>query len=52
MYVLKRKPCKCAVCGHTPVAEILYEMPVPSEELCKQEQEGKIVIAGCCNHYS
>lgn len=48
MHILKRKPRTCPVCGHKPVAEILYGMPVPSEELFQQRDEGKIVIAGCC----
>lgn len=47
-HILKRKPQSCPVCGHKPVAEILYGMPRASEELFQQEKEGKIVIAGCC----
>jgi ribosomal protein L37AE/L43A len=47
-YILKQKPHKCPACGHSPVAEILYGMPAYSEELMKEEEEGKIVIAGCC----
>jgi DNA-directed RNA polymerase subunit RPC12/RpoP len=45
--VVKRKPIKCPVCGFKPVAEILYGMPVFSQELEEEMKAGKVTLGGC-----
>lgn len=39
---------KCPFCGFGKVASILYGMPVFSEDLEKDIEEGRIVLGGCC----
>lgn len=42
-----RKPRKCPNCGVTPIASIIYGMPILSEELMEKEGRGEIVFGGC-----
>ncbi len=39
---------KCPKCGSNSVARILYGYPIPSEELEKELEEGRIIMGGCC----
>jgi hypothetical protein len=41
------RPTRCPVCGHEPVAEVLYGMPAFSEELQRDLETGRTVIGGC-----
>lgn len=43
----KRKPRKCPKCGSVKVARILYGMPLLSESLLKDLEDGKVVTGGC-----
>ena len=43
-----RKPAKCPSCGATPVASILYGLPVFDEKLEQAMEEGRISLGGCC----
>jgi len=44
---VESKPEKCPVCGFKPVAEILYGMPVFSQELEEEMKAGKVTLGGC-----
>ncbi len=43
-----KKPKKCPGCGHSPMASILYGMPMMSEELQRKIDKGLVEIGGCC----
>ncbi len=38
----------CPFCGSRKVAEYLYGMPAMSEELEKNLEKNKVILAGCC----
>lgn len=42
-----RKPITCPYCGGRVVPIVYGE---PSEEICKQAEEGKVALGGCCIH--
>ena len=42
----RAKKIVCPKCGSDDVAEYVYGMPTP--EAWKLEQEGKVIIGGCC----
>jgi len=42
------KPDKCPICESKSIAEILYGLPVNSEELSKDLEKKRIVLGGCC----
>ncbi len=46
--VIDQKRPKCPQCGSSNVAEILWGMPVLTEELERELNEGRIVLGGCC----
>lgn len=39
---------KCPRCGSKKTARILYGLPDYDEKLKKDEETGKVIIAGCC----
>jgi len=43
-----KKPRKCPVCGHTPMASIQYGYPCFDEKLERKISEGRIILGGCC----
>jgi hypothetical protein len=45
-----KKPRKCPKCGFSPMATILYGMPVFSDKLKSDLDSGKISLGGCCVH--
>jgi len=46
--IRSRKPQKCPSCGHSPVASILYGMPIFSPELRQDMDKGLVTLGGCC----
>jgi hypothetical protein len=44
----KKAKIKCPFCGSTSTAQILYGLPLFSEKLEKQLEEGKLTLGGCC----
>ncbi len=44
----KKAQIKCPFCGSTSTARILYGLPLFSEKLEKQLNEGKLTLGGCC----
>ena len=47
-YECSRKPRKCAGCGSTRIASILYGMPIFSPELEADMNAGRVALGGCC----
>jgi primosomal protein N' len=47
-YSTESKPKKCPHCGSSKICEILWGMPVYSEQLQSDLAEKKIVLGGCC----
>lgn len=45
--VRAEKPVVCPACGGSPVARILYGMPIFSEELKTALDEGTVVLGSC-----
>lgn len=43
----KRKPRRCPNCKHSPVASILYGMPICSEKLDNDLNAGLMALGGC-----
>ena len=41
------KPVRCPTCGHSPVASILWGLPVFSEKLEKDLDAGRMTLGGC-----
>lgn len=46
-YEYRHRPAKCPACGSTRVAKILYGMPILSEGLQRDLEEGRVVLGGC-----
>jgi primosomal protein N' len=46
-YGCNAKPRKCPACGSSHMADILYGLPVFSEELQAALDTGRIVLGGC-----
>jgi len=42
-----KKPERCPSCGHHPFADLGYGMPRLSDELRREVEAGRIVLAGC-----
>ena len=38
---------KCPYCGSTDTAEYIYGMPVMDDEMKKDLEKGKVILAGC-----
>lgn len=38
---------KCPCCGSTDTAEYIYGMPVIDDEMKKDLESGKVILAGC-----
>ena len=45
----KRKPRKCPECGHIPVANIMYGMPIMDKKLEENLANGVVSLGGCCD---
>jgi hypothetical protein len=45
---VKEKPNICPICGSDKIASFLYGLPVFSEYLKKELNEGTIKLGGCC----
>ncbi len=43
-----QQPSECPKCGHSPLASILYGLPLFSQGLEKEVKEGRITLGGCC----
>ena len=42
------RPSNCPKCGSESVAEILYGLIIPDDELNEELNSGKTVLGGCC----
>ncbi len=42
------KPERCPECGSNKIANILYGLPVYSDDLKQRIKENKVVLGGCC----
>ena len=49
-YEAKIKPKKCPKCDSNRIARIQYGLPIDSEKLWKDINEGRIVLGGCVIH--
>ena len=45
----KRKPRKCPECGHRPLANIMYGMPLMDKALEENLEKGLVTLGGCCD---
>lgn len=47
-FYASRRPAKCPKCGSQRVARIQHGLPVYTEKLKRDLDEGRVVLGGCC----